>query len=396
MKNFLVLVMMVAVLGAGECKNSGDFGVWLSAFKQEAISEGISQDIVDRLLDGVMLDPEIIKKDRRQSVFSQTFIKFSDRMVSNYRLAHGKKRIKKYHKTFQKIEERFGIPASVIVAFWGLETDFGAFMGKSNTISSLATLAYDCRRGELFRPQLKDALRIAQRGDIKTEDMRGAWAGELGHMQFLPSDYIESGVDFNGDGKVDLVHSVEDALASGANLMKSFGWKRGEPWLVEVRIAHDLPWEETGIDIAHPVSYWHDLGVKRVDGKTFADQAIEASLLLPMGKDGVAFLVFDNFKNVYLTWNESLIYSTTAAYFATRLSGAKKANPGKEDIDSLSFAQIKELQHLLVKLGYDVGKVDGIIGKKTRQSVKAMQKKLDMPQDSYPTVTLLKRLKTLQ
>ena len=294
--------------------------------------------------------------------------------------------------TFRRIEKTYGVPAPVLTAFWGLETDFGAVQGDFSTIRSLATLAYDCRRPELFRPQLMDALRIVQQGDLRLKDMVGAWAGELGQTQFLPSDYMETAVDFDGDGRRNLKHSAADALASSAALIRSFGWQPGQPWLQEVRLTKTLPWVEADLAITHPRSQWAKWGVVRPSGKALRKDGTPAALLLPMGRKGPAFLAYDNFRKVYLKWNESLLYSTTAAYFATRLGGAPRINRGSADGTGLGLKQIKQLQRALQKRGYDVGKIDGIIGAGTRAAVKAMQVKLGMPADSWPTPELLRRL----
>ncbi|HHK74628.1 MAG TPA: lytic murein transglycosylase [Rhizobiales bacterium] len=370
---------------------TGNFGAWLNGVKREAAASGISRRAISAL-NGIKYDPGIIRKDRRQGVFAQSFLKFSSRMVSQNRLNVGRKRIRKYARTFARIKRQYGVPAPVIAAFWGLETDFGSYMGNSRTISSLATLAYDCRRPELFRPQLLDALRIIDRGDLRASDMIGAWAGELGQLQFLPSDYMESAVDFDGDGRRDLIHSAPDALASAASLMTRYGWKRGQPWLEEVRVPARMPWDQAGIDIRHSRAQWAKWGVRKANGKPLRADRLPASLVLPMGHLGPAFLAYPNF-SVYLKWNESLVYTTTAAYFATRLAGAPRVRSGNGKVTPLSGAQTRQLQQLLKRRGFDVGKVDGIIGSKTRKAIKAMQIKYRMPADSYPTPALLARLR---
>ena len=221
--------------------------------------------------------------------------------------------------------------------------------------------------------------------------MLGAWAGELGQMQFLPSEYLLRGVDFDNDGSVNLLKSSFDALASSASLLIHHGWKPNEPWLEEVRVPADLPWEQADIAIQHSRSKWKNWGVTKNDGKALPNDSLLASLLLPMGKNGPAFLAYENF-GVYLKWNRSFVYATTAAYFATRLAGAPKVSNGNGDTETLSFEQIKELQEKLTKLGYDVGGIDGTIGVKTRAAVKDVQIKFGISADSYPTVSLLSKL----
>ena len=368
------------------------FQSWLNQFKKQAVANGVSRRVVSRALYGITYAPDVIKRDRRQGVFSQSFDKFASRMISKHRLRKGRQLLKRYKATFSKIEKQYGVPGSVLVAFWGLETDFGSFLGDMPTLTSLATLAYDCRRSELFQDQLTAALKIIERGDLTKEQMLGPWAGELGQMQFLPTHYIEYGIDFDNDGKVNLISSVPDVLASSANYISSLGWKRGQPWLEEVKLPSRFAWEKAELTIEYPRSEWAKWGVRKANGRKLKADKLKASLVLPMGRFGPAFLVYHNFKDIYLEWNKSLLYSTTAAHLATRLSGAGAFKKPSGKVKHLSIGQIKKLQRLLQKRGYDVGKVDGIIGLGTRKSVKDIQIKLGMPADSYPTTELLDRL----
>lgn len=378
---------------AAECGDSAKgFDKWLKAFRQEAAARGIGDQALSAL-DGVRYEPGIVKKDRAQNVFSQSFLEFSGRMVSDYRIKQGAALVKKHKRVFDRVEEQYGVPAPVIVAFWALETDFGANMGDLPTIPSLATLAWDCRRPEKFRPQLMAALDLIHKGDLTEAEMRGAWAGEIGQTQFLPYDYDESAVDFDGDGRRDLRTSVPDVLASSANLLRKHGWRPGEPWLQEVRVPRDLPWAEADIAIQHPRSQWVKWGVKAAGGKALKPDSFPASLLLPMGRNGPAFLAYDNFTTAYLKWNESLVYSATAAYLATRIAGAGKVSRGNGEVVPLGYREIVELQKILAGMGYDVGKLDGKIGKGTRAAVKDVQLKLGLPADSYPDADLLERLR---
>ena len=208
---------------------TGNFETWLTDFKGEAASKGISPQTIVQALNGVTLDNTVLSRDRSQQVFSQSFEEFSGRMVPP-RLAAGSNRMKQYGSVLSRIEERYGVPGSILVAIWGLETDYGANIGKFPIIRSVATLAYDCRRAEMFRAELMDALRIVDRGDLAPSDMRGAWAGEIGQTQFMPSSYIKFAVDFDNNGRRDLLRSAPDVLASTANFLASYGWKRGQPW----------------------------------------------------------------------------------------------------------------------------------------------------------------------
>ncbi|MBR1168772.1 lytic murein transglycosylase [Bradyrhizobium sp. DASA03005] len=208
---------------------SGNFDAWLADFKTDAAAKGISQQAITAGLAGVTLDPSVVNRDRSQKVFTQTFEEFSGRMVPP-RLERGANRMKQYGSVLSRIEQAYGVPGEVLVAIWGLETDFGVNTGKFATIRSLATLAYDCRRSEQFRAELLDALRIVQRGDLAPADMKGAWAGELGQTQFMPSSWMKYAVDFDGNGKRDLLHNAPDVLASTANYLAGYGWQKGKDW----------------------------------------------------------------------------------------------------------------------------------------------------------------------
>jgi len=262
----LSVVLACALPGApalAACGNdAAGFETWLDGFRQDAASRGISQRAIAASLDGVTYDPGVVSRDRRQGVFGQSFEQFSGRMVPP-RLQRGANLMKQYARVFDRIEQQFGVPASILVAIWGLETDFGANSGKVPTIRALATLAYDCRRSAMFTAELLDALRIVERGDMSPSEMRGAWAGEIGQTQFMPSSYIKFAVDYDGNGRRDLIRSVPDVLASTANYLKGYGWQRGQPWT-----------------------------------------------------EGSA-----NFA-VIQQWNKSEVYSKTVAYFATRLDSA--------------------------------------------------------------------------
>jgi len=379
--------------GQANCRNTANFDQWLAEFKRDAAAQKISASAIAAASPFLKFDQRIINIDRGQRFFAQNFLDFSKKLIPAYRIERGGQMIKKHQATFQRIDKDFGVPAPVIVAFWGLESDFGASAGKEPVLPALATLAYDCRRPELFRPRLLDALRMIERGDLRPEEMIGSWAGELGQTQMMTSEYYRSAVDYDGDGQRNLVRSVPDVLASTANYLMHAGWKRGQPWLQEVRVPQTLQWDQADLTIQHPRSQWAKWGVTRADGKPLETDALPASLVLPMGRHGPAFLAFDNFK-VYTEWNNSLAYSLTAAHYATRLAGAPPYNRGLgEKIPSLSVDETRELQTILAKLGFDVGRVDGILGLKSRQAVRAMQIKLKLPADSWPTAELLGRLR---
>jgi lytic murein transglycosylase len=390
------LALAIALLGgaanaAAPCRSSGPFGPWLADFEREALAQGISQSAIAEAAPYLTYDQRIVNIDRGQRVFTQTFLQFSDRMAAAYRIQRGQALIRANAPVVARIEQQYGAPAPVIVAFWALESDFGANMGNYHSLASLVSLAYDCRRADRFRGQLLDALRLIQRGDLRPDEMIGSWAGELGQTQMMPSEYYKYGVDYDGDGRRNLLRSVPDVLASTANYLVGLGWKRGEPWLTEVRVPANLPWNQADLDIQLPRAKWAAYGVTLADGRPLPADNLPASLLLPMGRLGPAFLVYANFQ-VYLQWNNSLVYSTTAAYLATRIAGAPPLHRGAPP-PALPFADVKAMQTLLARAGYDVGAIDGFLGLKTRQAVKATQQKYGLPADSYPTAELLARMR---
>ncbi len=388
------LALAALPAGATDCRTNGSFEGWLSRFKAEAKAQGISPHAIDEASPYLVYDARIAGIDRGQRIFAKPFLEFSGNMLPSGRISGGIEHIKRYKAIFDREEKEYGVPAAVITGFWGLESDFGAGQGKDHSIRSLTTLAYDCRRSDMFRGHLFDALRLIERGDLHASEMIGSWAGELGQTQMMPSEYLKYAVDYDGDGKRNLIRSVPDVIGSTGNYLVSLGWKRGEPWLWEVRVPASMPWDQADLSIQHPIEQWAAWGVTQPDGKPLKTEDLKASLLLPQGRLGPSFLVFDNFQ-VYLKWNSSLVYSTTAAYYATRLAGAPPMRRGNgTPPPPLAMEQAKELQQLLIKAGYDVGGADGKLGLSSRQATRAMQIKLGLPADSYPTQELLTRLRS--
>jgi lytic murein transglycosylase len=369
------------------------FDRFLSELKQQAVAAGVSQSALAESAPYLVYDQGIVNRDRGQRVFGQIFTAFAGRMAATYRMQQGQQHIKTYAAAFARAEKEYGVPPAVIAAFWGLESDFGANMGNLHTLPSLVSLAYDCRRSEMFEKETIAALRIIDRGDLTPEEMVGSWAGELGQTQFLPTHYFNYAVDYDGDGHRNLLRSGPDVIGSTANyIANGLKWRRGEPWLQEVRVPQTLPWDQADLTVKLPRSKWAQLGVTYPDGKALASDDMPASLLLPMGRMGPAFLAYANFA-AYTEWNNSLIYSTTAGYLAARIAGAPPMLRPAAPVVQLPFNEIKELQGLLVRSGFNVGKVDGVLGQASRSAVKAMQVKFGLPADSWPTAELLARMR---
>ncbi len=393
MNNKVAVLAAMVLLGATampahaqEC--GGKFSTWLKGAVTEATNSGVGSK-GQKALSRARQDAKVLRRDRAQGVFTQTFLKFSGRMVSGYRLKQGAANMRKYRKVFDRARQQFGVPPEVISAFWALETDFGAVQGDFSTLNALATLAHDCRRPHLFRPQFVALGKLIDQGVVPA-NVTGAWAGEIGQMQLLPSDYLELGTDGDGDGRVDLKKSSSDAIMTSARFLNHLGWRAGEPWLEEISVPNDLQWEQTGRERMLPRSQWAAWGVTYRGGRPLNADNTQASVVLPMGRKGPAFLVYPNY-NIYLEWNQSFVYTLTAAYLATRLGGAPRYDKRNPEA-GLSAAQMKQLQKKLAALGHDVGKIDGILGRGTRAAVRAEQKRLGMPIDGWPTSRLLAKL----
>ena len=374
------------------CRNTESFPVWLARFKRDAAGAGIKPQTISSVLGGMGVDNKVISRDRGQKFFAQSFLDFQNKLATQNRVVNGRKKIAQHKDVFDRVQHDFGVPPSVITGFWALESDFGAGMGKFPILPSLVTLAYDCRRQVMFQEELKAALQIIDRGDLRPSEMIGSWAGEIGQTQFLPTRYLDHAVDYDGDGRIDLFRDEADVIGTTANYMRHLGWRPNEPWLEEVRVNGELPWDQADLAIKLPRSKWAKWGITYPNGKPVPADNMPASLLLPMGRFGPAFLAYPNF-DIYTEWNNSLTYATTAAYLATRIDGAGAMSRGRGQIPELDQAGTKELQQILASKGYDVGKIDGLAGSKTRAAVKDMQIKLKMPADSYPTPELLSAIR---
>lgn len=385
----LGLVLSIGAVSASDAAAcGGDFGGFVAGLRDEARARGISDDVAGAFLAGARQDGRVLKADRSQGVFRKDFIEFSRSLISAGRLRNGERNAAKYADVFRRIERQFGISPGVLLAFWAFETDYGAVQGDFNTRDALVTLAHDCRRPELFRPQIFAAMELFARGDLDPARTTGAWAGEIGQVQMLPDDILRNGVDGDGDGHVTLKTSAPDALMSGAKMLSGLGWRAGEPWLQEIVVPADLDWSRTGLDHRLPVADWERAGVRGRSAPLA--RGLDASVLLPMGRKGPAFLAYPNFR-VYFEWNKSFVYVTTAAYFATRLEGAPVYDAGQPE-PGLSAKEMVALQKTLAALGHDVGKVDGILGEKTRAAVQREQQRLGLPADAWPTRALLGKL----
>lgn len=384
----LPIALCLAMPALADVPCGGGFARWLEGVKAEAVAAGHAPDRVARFFRSTAPDPKVLAADRSQGVFRKTFTDFSASLISRNRSDTAAAKAREHKALFDRAEAEYGVSRGILLAFWAFETDFGGYQGNFNTLNALVTLAHDCRRPGLFRPQVIAALTLWERGEFDPATTTGAWAGEIGMVQMLPADIVERGVDGDGDGKVSLKTSVPDAILSGARMLRDLGWRAGEPWLQEVVLPDTLDWAQTGVDKALPVADWAAMGVQARSG-TLAE-GLAGSILLPQGRKGPAFIAYPNF-HVLFEWNKSFVYVTTAAYFASRIEGAPAFAPGKPDA-GLDPDQMQALQRKLQARGHDVGRIDGILGALTRAAVQAEQVRLGLPADAWPTPALLGRL----
>jgi lytic murein transglycosylase len=382
------LLATLAALPAAAQECGGDWGLFLDGLKAEAISTGLPAQAAEAFLAGVRQDEAVLQADRSQGHFQLDFLTFSQRLISQDRMARAGQMSERHDALFDRIEAELGVPRGILLAFWAFETDFGAVQGSFDTTDALVTLAHDCRRPELFRPEVLAAMRLHAEGRWDSE-VTGAWAGEIGQVQMLPRDILQYGSDGDGDGVVSLKGSSEDAVLSGARMLAGLGWRPNEPWLHEVTVPEDLDWSLTGLEDPRPAADWVSLGVAPRQGEIV--EGLPASLVLPMGRKGPAFLAYPNF-SLLTEWNQSLTYVLTAGYFATRIMGAERYLAGEPE-PALSGEEIVLLQERLTALGHDVGEIDGILGARSRIAIQAEQVRLGLPADAWPTRDLLDALR---
>lgn len=385
MRAALFALMLTTPAVAAPC--GGDFGTFLQAMEAEAVAAGTPPDKAAAFFAGARIDEKVLKADRNQGIFRKTFLDFSQSLISKNRLATARTKSQELDAIFARAEAEYGVSRGVLLAFWALETDFGQVQGDFNTRNALLTLAHDCRRPELFQPQVLAAAQLyaLDEFDLNTT---GAWAGEIGMVQMLPKDILERGVDGDGDGLILLKTSQADAILSGARMLQYHGWRPGEPWLTEITLPDGFDWSLTGLGTEKPTEAWAALGVAPRNGALAP--GLTASVLLPQGRKGPAFLVYPNYRT-FFEWNKSFIYVTTAAYFATRIEGAEPYLAGNPD-PALELDEMKALQEKLAALGHDVGQIDGILGAGTRAAVQKEQLRLGLPADGWPTRDLLDAL----
>lgn len=369
------------------------FAHWLDGLRQDARAAGIDAATFERAFSGVRPQPKIVALDRRQPEFVDSFWRYLDARVTAERIETGRAYLAFYRSLLDGVAARYAVPPAVIVALWGLESNFGASTGRFRAIEALATLAYDERRSGFFRGEVLALLALMQAGDVPF-DARSSWAGALGQPQFMPTTYRDHAVDHDGDGRRDLWYSVADVFASAARYLAATGWDPATPWGQEVVVPADFDHAQGDLDIELPVAHWRAAGVAEITGGALAPGATPASVIFPNGaRNGPAFIVYPNFKRL-MVWNRSILYAISAGHLADRIAGAGPlVTPRRGDAPELARADVIEMQLLLGRLGFDTGGSDGVVGTRTRQAIRSFQKAGQMPADGFPSQALLERLR---
>ncbi|WP_413231754.1 lytic murein transglycosylase [Marinobacter sp.] len=384
-----VLAILASPLAQGA--NPEQFQQCVSDLEHKAIAEGVSENVANTVLAQVEYLERVIELDRRQPEFTTTFADYLNRRVNARRILQGRLLLRQHHDLLQRVTRETGVPPAYLLAFWGLETNFGSYFGKMSVPSSLATLACDPRRSRFFTNQLIAALKIIDEGAISADQMEGSWAGAMGHVQFMPTVFLQHAVDADGDGRRNLWNSLPDALMSAGKFLQSMGWNPDYRWGREVLLPADFDYglADGG---KRPLSEWRELGLTDAFGKPLADAPIDAALIVPAGHQGPAFLAYHNFK-VIMGWNRSEFYAIAVGHLADRIAGAGGLqNPPPEDAPALSRDTIKSLQLTLNERGYNAGEPDGILGPGTRRAIRQFQSAHELTADGYPDQALFEAL----
>jgi membrane-bound lytic murein transglycosylase B len=364
-------------------------GLWPSAK-----SAGIARATFDRAFQGFSIDPEVIELATYQPEYVKPVGEYIDRAVSNKRIEGGKQKLAEYQALLGALENRYGVDRHILIAIWGVESNYGMQPGEKNVIRSLGTLYCSGTKAKFAKPQIVSALKILQRGDISFEAMNGSWAGAMGHTQFIPTTYSAYAVDYDGDGKRDIWNDIPDALASTASYLKVSNWRPGETWGYEVRLPKGFDPKKVGESTQRTLGEWHKLGIVRANGEPFPRLSDQASLFSPEGAQGPSFLVLNNFRSL-LRYNVAKSYALAVGHLSDRLKGhGPFVQAWPTDETHLSLEQRTEMQQLLITRGFLEGEADGVIGRATLEAVRGYQRSKGLQVDGFPSLTLLNRLRS--
>ena len=391
-------MMAVAAAVGPQASSAQPFDVWLGEVRIEAAQRGLTSPAVDTALSRAQHLDRVIELDGRQPELTQTFWRYIDSRVTPDRISRGQDYLYAYEPLLNDVYAHYGVQPRVLVALWGLESDYGRTQGDLEVVSALATLAHDSRRSAFFREQLLALLELIERGDMPY-DVRGSWAGAMGQPQFIPTTMRAHAVDFDGDGTRDLRNSLPDVFASAANYLAVSGWSAQGSWGHEVMLPPGFDFAETGLEGDKPLAAWQAMGVRQIDGNDLAGSEVSASdltgaILLPAGAKGPAFLVYRNFRAI-LRWNNSVLYALAVGHLSDRLAGGGPLqSPRPLEEVPLTRYDVTEMQVRLMNMGFEPGDPDGVVGERTRRAIRMFQKSVELPADGYPDPDLLQRLRT--
>jgi len=383
MKKRLFVAVSTAVLSGLAIAQSPDFMSCLSNLQHKAREQNLSPRSVD-IVAAMSRQQRVLELDRKQPEFGQTFAQYLNARVTPERVRRGRELYNRHRTFLDQLTQKYGVPGQYLLAFWGLETNYGGYLGNMPTLDSLATLACDSRRSDFFTSEFLTALRVMERDGLEPQQMRGSWAGAMGHTQFMPSNYLRFAVDGDGDGRIDLWGSEQDALASGANFLRYLGWQDGIRWGREVRLPGGFDYSVTGESGARTLAQWGQLGVRGADGSALPATDIKARLLVPAGHRGPAFLLYENF-SVIMKWNRSESYALSVGILADRIAGGgglRQMPPANQT--ALNRRQVEDLQVALNQRGYHAGEPDGVFGPATRAALGAYQRDTGRISDGFP------------
>ena len=383
----------LAVVTDAQPAAASGFRAWVVDFAQKAQRNRIPAAVINAAFAGVAYDADVVRRDRSQAEFTRQIWEYLDSAVSASRVANGRQALARHGTALAAIERRYGVPAEVVVAIWGMETSYGGYRGSDSVIQSLATLAYDGRRRAFFEDQLMAALKILAAGDVSPRAMRGSWAGAMGHTQFMPTSFLDHAVDFTGDGRRDIWgEDPTDALASAANYLAANGWQAGQPWGVEVRLPPGFDYAQAGRDTRKSPRRWAALGVRDMGGREVPDHG-RAAIFLPAGARGPAFMVFDNFA-VIERYNPADAYVMGVGILSDRIAGRAGVQADWPRGDrALSRSEKMELQKRLTAAGFDTRGIDGMVGPDTQDAIRRYQRAAGLTPDGYASAALLQRLR---
>jgi len=377
-------LLPVPSLFAEASGDGNEFNACIESLQSVARGQGLPEAIVSDVLGALRHQPRVIELDRDQPEFRQSFSAYMNARVSADRVRRGREHYRKHRALLERLSRDYGVPGHYLISFWGMETNFGSYLGRMPTLDSLATLACDPRRSDYFTGELLTALQLVARENLDPSLMRGSWAGAMGHTQFMPSSYMAHAMDGDGDGLIDLWNSETDALTSAANYLANIGWQRGERWGREVRLPKEFAYIKSGTTNSAPLADWQGLDVRQADGSPLPSSDMEASVIVPMGHRGPAFLVYRNF-DVIMEWNRSQAYAIAVGHLADRIAGGGRLLADLPDIaNAPSRSQILGLQRALHRSGFDPGEPDGLIGPATRSALRAWQEANGRIADGYP------------